>query len=107
MSELDEIMYQIKVYDDEYNKNILDEWRMSLDNGNHYGKATQVYDFTKHRYIVEYVSDNYDIHTEIQTLLQENKQLKEDKKKAIEWVKKNQYYFPKPTELLKILGDKE
>lgn len=27
--------------------------------------------------------------------------------KAIEWVKKNQYYFPKPKELLAILGDEE
>ena len=36
-----------------------------------------------------------------------SKQLIERIDKAIEWVKKNQYYFPRPTELLEILGDKE
>ena len=74
MSELDEILYQIRTYDSDI-EDIPDEWRMSLDNGKHYGRAKQIYDFVKHRYIVEYVSDNYDIHTEIQTLLQENKHL--------------------------------
>ena len=43
----------------------------------------------------------------INTQALEIARLKEDKKKAIEWVKKNQYYFPKPIELLEILGDKE
>lgn len=47
-------------------------------------------------------------------LVDENKVLKEDKKilqrridKAIEWIEENQYYFPRPDKLSKILkGDK-
>lgn len=35
--------------------------------------------------------------------LKRNKELQEKTDKAIEWVKKNMYYFPRPDELLNIL----
>ena len=81
------ILYKIIAYDSDFIKEIPNKVRTIGGTLNYY------YDYKKHRYLSQFVSDDFDIYDEFKRLIeenthlqQENQQLEEKINKAIEFI---------------------